>query len=81
VRTTGFAATPGLLQVFGAVTPWAEELFIASLLWMFAAMVVALQRALDYRRPWRAFAVAGTSAALALLIVTLASLAFAPTVR
>ena len=81
LRTTGFAATPGLLQVFGAVTPWASELFIASVLWMFAAMVLALQRALDYRRPWRAFAVAGTSAALVLLIATLASLAFASTVR
>ena len=81
LRTTGFAATPGQLHLFGAFTPWTEAILVASLLWMFAAMVLALQRALDYRRAWRAFAVAGVSAALVLLIATLASLAFAPTVR
>ena len=81
LRTTGFAATPGLLQVFGVMNPWSEPIFVASLLWMFAAMVVALQRALDYQRPWRAVAVAGVSAALVLLIATLGSLAFTPAVR
>ena len=49
--------------------------------WMFAAMVMALQRALDYRRAWRALAVAGVSAGLILLIAALASLAMAPRLR
>jgi len=81
LRTTGFAAAPGLLQVFGAISAWAEPIFVASLLWMFAAMVMALQRALDYRRAWRALAVAGVSAGLILLIAALASLAMAPRLR
>ena len=81
LRTTGFAAAPGLFQVFGGLTPWPLTIFAISLLWMLAAMTMALQRALDYRRIWRAFAVAGASAALIVLIAMLASLALTPAVR
>ncbi|HEX5214034.1 MAG TPA: hypothetical protein VFV98_01155 [Vicinamibacterales bacterium] len=81
LRTTGFAAGPGLLQVFGAITPWPWTIFIASWIWMFAAMAMALQRALDYRHVWRAFAVAGASAALILLIVMLAGVAMVAGLR
>ena len=81
LRTTGFAAAPGLFQVFGGLTPWPLPIFVLSLLWMLAAMTMALQRALDYRRVWRALAVAGASAALIMLIATLASLALTPPVR
>ena len=62
VRTTGFAATPGLLQIFALFTPIAVPVFIVSWVWMLVAMVVAVRQALDFDK---------TSRALAVCIVTL----------
>lgn len=69
LRTTGFAAAPGVIQVAGVFTPWSDPVFIAAQLWMFAAMVVALRQALDYRQLWRAFAVTAVSVVLILILV------------
>jgi len=57
LRTTGFAAAPGFVQAMAVFSPEPGLVFVAALLWMTAAMVVALQQALDYRQTWRAIAV------------------------
>lgn len=66
VRTTGFAATPGLLQVFALFTPIAVPMFIVSWVWMIAAMVVAVRQALDFSSTWRALAVCVVTLAVVL---------------
>lgn len=57
VRTTGFAAAPGLFQLFALFTTIAVPVFILSWLWMLATMVVAVRQALDFQGTWRAFVV------------------------
>lgn len=57
LRTTGFAAAPGLLQVFALLPGLSGPVFIVTWLWMLATMVVAVEHALDYDSPWRAIAV------------------------
>ena len=57
IRTTGFAATPGLLRVFGVVPLLGWLVVIVAWLWTLAAMVVAVRQALDYRSTARAIAV------------------------
>jgi hypothetical protein len=64
LRTTGFAAAPGLLSVFGLL-PALQGLitFIASI-WMLLAFSVAVRQALDYRSTVRAVAVCSVGWAL-----------------
>jgi hypothetical protein len=62
MRTLGFAATPGLLQVFGMIPGMRTPVFAITLAWMFAAMVVALRHALDYSSVGRALAVCAVAA-------------------
>lgn len=50
----GFAAAPGLLLVFAIISGLDFIVRLAALVWMLAAMVVAVQAALDYREGWRA---------------------------
>lgn len=57
LRTLGFAATPGLFQVFGVVPGLRMPLFVLTSVWMLAAMVVAVRQALDYSTVGRALAV------------------------
>jgi hypothetical protein len=71
LRTVGFAASPGLLQVFGLIPEVRTLVFGASWLWMFAAMVVAVRHALDLSNIGRAMFVCG----VALVIVLGAALA------
>jgi hypothetical protein len=56
-RTTGFAQSPGVLRVFGFIPGVGPVIFFAVSLWQFAAMVIAVRQALDYRSTWRAVAV------------------------
>lgn len=68
LRTTGFAAAPGFIQVF-AIFPGARlPVFAVSAVWMFAAMVVGLRHALDYRSTRRAIAVCALGAGLAIAL-------------
>jgi hypothetical protein len=62
MRTLGFAAAPGLLQVFGMIPGMQTPVFAITLAWMFAAMVVALRHALDYSSVGRALAVCAVAA-------------------
>lgn len=64
LRTTGFAAAPGLLQVFELIRPMALPVFVVTTAWMFVAMVIAVRHALDYRSSWRAVAVCALGAGL-----------------
>ena len=57
LRTTGFAATPGILRVFGILPGVTIPVFVITAVWMLAAMVVAIRQALDYRSTGRAIAV------------------------
>ncbi len=71
LRTIGFAATPGLLQVFAVMQEIAAPIFIVSWLWMLAAMTVAVRQALDFRSLGRALAVCGAAFALVLALAFL----------
>ena len=54
MRTLGFAQSPGVLRIFGALPGIGPlVLFIVSA-WMLVAMVVAVRQALDYTTTWRA---------------------------
>ena len=48
LRTTGFAASPGLLRVLGFVPGLGFLILVAVSVWMFMAMVIAVRQALDY---------------------------------
>jgi len=57
LRTTGFAAAPGVLAVTGLVPGIGPFLMVAASLWQLASMVVAVRQALDYASTGRAIAV------------------------
>jgi hypothetical protein len=67
LRTLGFAAAPGLLQVFGMIPGVGLPVFVLTLAWMFAAMVVAVKHALDYASVGRALAVCALGALLVVI--------------
>jgi len=66
LRTTGFAAAPGILRVFGILPGVTIPVFVITAVWMLAAMVVAVRQALDYRSTGRAIAVCVLGWALAI---------------
>jgi len=57
LRTTGFAAAPGVFAVLGLVPMIGTFLMVAASLWQLASMVVAVRQALDYTSTGRAIAV------------------------
>lgn len=76
LRTIGFAASPGLLLVFGFMPETRPAVFVCALLWMLAATVVAVREALDYASLPRAvlvcaigWLVQAAAAVLALLLL------------
>jgi hypothetical protein len=76
LRTTGFAAAPGLLLIFGLVPQARTLIFAVTGLWMFVAMVFGVRHALDYRSTGRALAVCGLAALLVLAVATGLSMLF-----
>jgi hypothetical protein len=68
VRTTGFAAAPGILQILALVSTLATPVFVLTWIWMWAAMVVAVRHSLDVRSTWHAIVVCG--AALGVILAT-----------
>jgi hypothetical protein len=80
LRTTGFAAAPGLLQVFMMLPGMLLPVLVITWTWMFAAMVLGVAHALDYRSTWRAVLVCAIAAALAGTIALVIGLFFGPTV-
>ena len=71
LRTLGFAAAPGLLQVFAIFSGMTLPIFAAAAAWTLVASVVAVRQALDYSSTWRALAVCGLAALMALLITAM----------
>ena len=59
LRTTGFAATPGMLRLLDGLPGIGGLLGFVSAVWMLAAFVVAVRQALDYEETWRAVVVCG----------------------
>jgi hypothetical protein len=80
MRTIGFAATPGLLRVFGALPGATIPAFAIAAVWMLLAMVVAVRQALDYKSTARAVGVCVFGWALATGIAVTLGLLFGPTV-
>jgi hypothetical protein len=80
MRTIGFAATPGLLRIFGFIPGATIPAFAVATIWMLAAMVVAVRQALDYTSTGRAVAVCVIGWLLALGFVLVLGLVFGPPV-
>ena len=57
LRTTGFAASPGLLRVLGIVPLLGILVVAIANIWMLVSMVVAVRQALDYTSTLRAVGV------------------------
>ncbi len=56
-RTLGFAQSPGIFRVLGAVPVVGPIIFLVVSIWMLVAMVIAVRQALDYTSTWRAIGV------------------------
>ena len=54
LRTVGFSAAPGVLNVLGIVPVLGWIAWLVAAVWQLAAMVVAVRQALDYRSTGRA---------------------------
>lgn len=78
LRTTGFAAAPGILRVFGILPGVTIPVFVITAVWMLAAMVVAVRQALDYRSTGRAIAVCVLGWALAIAFAVALGVFFGP---
>ena len=56
-RGTGFAQTPGLLNVLVFIPIAGVIIGVAVFFWQVAAMMIAVRQSLDYTSTWRAFGV------------------------
>jgi len=79
LRTLGFAATPGLIQVLGVLPGAMTPVFVLAALWTLAATVVAVRQALDYTSTARALAVCSLGWVLSLVVAAVLGLMFGPT--
>ena len=79
LRTLGFAATPGMFQIFGVVPGLRMPLLVLTSVWMLAAMVVAVRQALDYTTVARALAVCAIGWFLAIGTALLIGVVYGPT--
>ncbi len=79
LRTTGFAAAPGLLQVFAVLPALSGPVFVATWVWMLATMVFAVKHALDYTSPWRAVAVCLVAATVSMALASVLGVLWGPT--
>lgn len=57
LRTTGFAAAPGILRILGILPLFGSLILWIINIWMLAAMIIAVRQALDYTNTFRAVAV------------------------
>jgi hypothetical protein len=78
LRTLGFAATPGLIQVLGVFPGATIPVFTLATLWTVAASVIAVRQALDFSSTRRALAVCALGVLLSLIIAFVLGLVFGP---
>lgn len=79
MRTIGFAASPGLFQVFAAFPRMTMPVMVVCWLWTFAATVVAVRQALDYESTPRTLVVSAGAAALCVVVALIIGFFFGPT--
>jgi hypothetical protein len=80
LRTIGFASTPGLLRIFGALPGLTVPVFAVTAVWMLLAMIVAVRQALDYSSTRRAVAVCVLGWVLAIVFAMVVGFFFGPRV-
>jgi hypothetical protein len=80
LRTIGFASTPGLLRIFGALPGLTIPVFAVTTVWMLLAMIVAVRQALDYSSTRRAVAVCVFGWVLAIVFAMVVGFFFGPRV-
>ena len=80
LRTLGFSAAPGLIQVFAVFPGMFMPVFLVAIGWTIAASVVAVQHALDYSSLGRAFAVCALGWLLAFTFLIVIGMLFGPAV-
>ncbi|HPJ92356.1 MAG TPA: YIP1 family protein [Deltaproteobacteria bacterium] len=71
LRTIGFSSSPGLIRVLGIIPGLGAMVQLAALVWMLAAMVIAVRQALDYTSTWRAVGVCCIGWVIQMLIIML----------
>lgn len=79
LRTLGFAATPGLIQVFGVLPGARVPVFVLAIVWALAASVMAVRQALDYTSTVRAIAVCTIGLILSFAVAVVLGLVFSST--
>ena len=72
LRTIGFAASPGILRIFGTLPAVGEMIYGISTAWMVVAMVIAIRQALDYKSTPRAVVVCLITGVMAVLLAAMA---------
>lgn len=80
LRTIGFAAAPGLVQVVGIIPPLAQLSIAVANVWTLIATVVAVRQALDYDSTGRAVAVCVAGWLVQVLVMAVALLLIVGTV-
>jgi hypothetical protein len=80
LRTLAFAASPGLLRVFGVIPVLGLPIYALASAWMFVATFVAVRQALDYRSTGRAIVVCGVGLVLSVVLAVILGIAFETTV-
>jgi len=80
LRTIAFAASPGLLRVFGVVPFLGWLIYMITSIWMLVTMIVAVRQALDYKSTARAVGVCVVGWALSLAVAMIFGTLFAPNV-
>jgi hypothetical protein len=72
LRTIGFAASPGILRIFGGVPALGSVIYGLATAWMFVAMVIAIRQALDYKSTVRAVVVCVVTWIIGLVLAAMA---------
>jgi hypothetical protein len=57
LRAVGFSNAPGILRLFGVLTPLRELVFFVAGMWSLVALITAVRHALSYTNSWRALGV------------------------
>jgi hypothetical protein len=81
LRTLGFASAPGVVRVVGLVPGYGWPVYVASSIWILAAMVVAVRQALDFTTTRRALAVCAAGWLLVVVFAVFMGVIFGPTVE
>jgi hypothetical protein len=79
LRTIGFAASPGLIQIFAVLPGMVTPVFTIASAWTLAATVIAVRHALDYTSTFRALAVCALGWILTLVFVIGIGMLIGPT--